>query len=58
MNTLKMICLTIMQMVKQAWLLLQTGAHALKPRRQQIVLNEHEIDRLDRLRNPSKYRGK
>ena len=58
MNTLKLICLTIIQLVKQAWLLPQTVANAVKQRRQQVVLNEREAERLDRIRNPSKYRGK
>ena len=58
MHTLKLICLTLMQLAKQAWLLPQSVAKALKQRRQQVVLNEHEAERLDRIRNPSKYRGK
>ena len=58
MNTLKLICLTAFLLVKQAWLLPQSIALALKQRRQQTVLNELEVERLDRIRNPSKYRGK
>jgi hypothetical protein len=58
MHTLKFICLTLMQLAKQAWLLPQSVANALKQRRQQVVLNRHEAERLDRIRNPSKYRGK
>jgi hypothetical protein len=58
MNTLKIICLTIIQLVKQAWLLPQAAVTAVRQRRRQVVLNEHELDRLDRLRNPSKYMGK
>jgi hypothetical protein len=58
MNTLKLICLTIIQLVKQVWLLPQSFAIAAKQRRRQSVLNELEIERLDRIRNPSKYRGK
>jgi hypothetical protein len=58
MHTLKLICLTIIQLVKQAWLLPQTVAIAVQQRRQQAVLNEHEAERLDRIRNPSKYLGK
>ena len=58
MNTLKLICLTIMQLAKQAWLLPQTVAHAVKQRRQTVILNELEVERLDRIRNPSKYLGK
>ena len=58
MNTLKLICLTIIQLIKQAWLLPQSVAIAAKQRRRQTVLNELEDERLDRLRNPSKYLGK
>jgi hypothetical protein len=58
MYTLKLICLTIIQLVKQAWLLPQSLAIAVKQRRRQIVLNGVEAERLDRIRNPSKYLGK
>ena len=58
MNALKLIYLTIIQLFKQAWLLPQTIANAVKQRRRQVVLNEHEAERLDRIRNPSKYLGK
>jgi hypothetical protein len=58
MNTLKLICLTIIHLVKQAGLLPQAIANAVKQRRQRVVLNELEVERLDRIRNPSKYRGK
>jgi len=29
-----------------------------RQRQQQMVLNELEVERLDRIRNPEKYRGK
>jgi hypothetical protein len=58
MNTLKLICLTIIQLVKQAWLLPQSVANAVKQRRLLVVRNELEAERLDRIRNPSKYLGK
>lgn len=58
MNTLKLICLTLIQLVKQAWLLPQSVANAVKQRRRQAVRNELEVERLDRIRNPSKYLGK
>jgi hypothetical protein len=58
MHTLKLICLTIIQLVKQVWLLPQSVAHAVKQRRQRVVLTEHEAERLDRIRNPTKYLGK
>jgi hypothetical protein len=47
-----------MQFIKQAWLLPQTVALAFKQKRLQTTVNEHEVERLDRLRNPSKYLGK
>jgi hypothetical protein len=58
MNILKHICLTIFQLAKQAWLLPQSVAHAVQQRRQKTVLKELEVERLDRICNPSKYRGK
>ncbi len=58
MNILKLICLTMLQLVKQAWRLPQSAANAVKQRQQQVVWNEHEAERLDRIRNPSKYLGK
>ena len=58
MNQLKLICLTVAQLVKQAWLLPQTVTNAVKQRRLLAVRNELEAERLDRIRNPSKYLGK
>jgi hypothetical protein len=58
MNLLRIIYLTIIHLVKQAWLLPQTVVLALKHRRQRTGLNEYEVERLDRLRNPSKYQGR
>jgi hypothetical protein len=58
MNTLKLIYMTIIQLVKQAWLLPQSVANAVTQRRQRIARNELEADRLDRIRHPSKYLGK
>jgi hypothetical protein len=58
MNVLKLICLTTAGLFKQAWLLPHTAAVALKERREQFARNLLEAERLDRLRNPSKYQGK
>ena len=58
MHTLKLIGLTILQLVKQVWLLPQSVANAVKQRQRQVVRNELEAERLDRIRNPSKYLGK
>jgi hypothetical protein len=58
MHILKLIGLTFFQLVKQIWLLPQSIALAVTQRRQRIARNEFEIERLDRIRNPSKYLGK
>ena len=58
MHTLKFIGLTIIQLVKQVWFLPHSIANAVKQRRLQVVRNELEVERLDRIRNPSKYLGK
>jgi hypothetical protein len=58
MNILKLICLAVVQLVKQAWLLPQSVANGFRQWRQQAALNVTEAERLDRIRNPSKYLGK
>jgi hypothetical protein len=58
MYKLKVICLTIVELVKQAWLLPRTIALAVQQRRQQLTRRQFETERLDRIRNPSKYRGR
>jgi hypothetical protein len=58
MNILKLICLTIIQLVKQVWFLPQSVANAVQRRRRLVVRNELEAERLDRIRHPSKYLGK
>jgi len=50
-NTLKLIFRTLIQLP-------QTIADVFKQRRLQVVRDELEAERLDRIRNPSKYRGK
>jgi hypothetical protein len=58
MDKLKLICLTIVELVKQAWLLPHTIALAVQQRRLQLARRQSETERLDRIRNPSKYRGR
>jgi hypothetical protein len=58
MKTLKLVYLNIIRLVKQVCLLPKTIASAVKQRQRQIVLNEREAERLDRIRNPLKYRGR
>jgi len=55
---LKQIYLTLIQWLKQAWLLPKTIIQAAGQWKQQAQLKEREVERLDRIRNPSKYQGK
>jgi hypothetical protein len=58
MNTLKRICLAIFQLFKEVCLLPQSMVNAIHQRQRRAVRNELEAERLDRIRNPSKYLGK
>jgi hypothetical protein len=58
MNALKLIGLALFQLGKQVCSLPQTVANAVQQRRRQVAWNEREAERLDRIRNPSKYLGK
>ena len=58
MYTMKLICLTMVNLLKQAWLLPQTVALAFEQRRRQLARQQSETERLDRIRNPSKYAGR
>ena len=57
-NLLKLIFLPVAELGKQAWLLPQTIANNIRHRQRRTILHELEAERLDRIRNPSKYRGK
>jgi hypothetical protein len=48
----------LVRLLKQACLLPRTIANAVNQRQRQTVLNEREAERLDRIRNPSKYLGR
>ena len=58
MYLIKLIGLTIFNLAKQAWLLPQTITLGLAEKRRRLVRLEFETERLDRIRNPSKYLGK
>jgi hypothetical protein len=58
MYIFKLIFLTIVNLVKQAWLLPHEIALAFQQRRQQTARRQSETERLDRIRNPSKYAGR
>jgi hypothetical protein len=53
-----LVCLTIVNLVKQAWLLPETVALTLQQRRLKLARQQSETERLDRIRNPSKYAGR
>jgi hypothetical protein len=58
MYLVKVIWLTIVNVAKQVWLLPHNIALTLQQRREQITRREFETERLDRIRNPSKYAGR
>jgi hypothetical protein len=58
MNPLKSIGQAFIQWIKQAWSLPPIVSDFIQRRRQQSLLEALEIERLDRIRNPEKYRGK
>jgi hypothetical protein len=58
MHILKLIVLTICGLVKQVCSIPHAVMMARQHRRERVVRDEREIERLDRIRNPSKYLGK
>jgi hypothetical protein len=58
MYVLELIFRTVLNLFKQAWLLPQTVALALQNKRGQRTRDYLEAERLDRIRNPSKYAGR
>ena len=55
MQTLKLFFLTVAQFVHS---LPQSFRYASQVRKQRLVRIEFQAERLDRIRNPAKYRGK
>jgi hypothetical protein len=58
MRKIKAFCVTILHRLKQVCLLPQAIVDAAMKKQRRTVLSEDEAERLDRLRNPSKYMGK
>jgi len=58
MHTLKHICQATLSLMNQACRFPQFAAAAIKQSRRRSALNALEAERLDRIRNPSKYLGK
>ncbi|HLP77246.1 MAG TPA: hypothetical protein VK327_10040 [Candidatus Paceibacterota bacterium] len=55
MNALKLIALTLVDLAKQLWSLLQALGVAIRGSRGQAGRDAVELERLDRIRHPSKY---
>jgi hypothetical protein len=58
MRPLKLIWLAVVDLFTLAWSLPQSLVLAVKQRQERAALDALEVERLDRLRNPSKYQGK
>jgi hypothetical protein len=58
MNTIKHICLTIVQLAKQVFHLPKNLAESRKMRLVYALRIKNENERVDRIRNPYKYRGR
>jgi hypothetical protein len=58
MRVLKIMCLTIVELVKQVWSFPETVVAHYRRRRRGPEVSALEAERLDRLRHPSKYLGK
>ena len=58
MNIIMIIYFSAIRLVKQGLLLPQAVFLALNGKQRKVLPSEQETERLDRLRNPSKYLGK
>jgi hypothetical protein len=58
MLLLKRISLTVARFIRQTMLLPQSVATGFRHWRRAVVPSQAEAERLDRIRNPSKYLGK
>jgi hypothetical protein len=58
MKKVKFVWLTIVQLVKRICRIPKIIVNVGKQRQRQAILNRREAERLDRICNPSKYRGK
>jgi len=58
MTKIFVLAMAILWLVPAISFFFQAIVNAIKQRRQQNLLFENEAERLDRIRNPSKYLGK
>jgi Na+-transporting methylmalonyl-CoA/oxaloacetate decarboxylase gamma subunit len=56
--TITLVLVILWLMARVTWLLSKSIRNAVEQRRRQTVLNKNEVERLDRICNPSKYLGK
>jgi hypothetical protein len=54
-ENMKLVCLAIFRFLKRVWLLPESIANAVRQGRRGAARNKLEAERLDRIRNPSKY---
>jgi hypothetical protein len=55
---MKNVCRALGRLVKRICQVPQRIVNAGERRQRQLILNQREAERLDRILNPSKYRGK
>lgn len=58
MENIKWVCQAVVNVGHRIWHFPRSVMDAIKQRQEQIVLDKVEAERLDRIRNPSKYLGK
>lgn len=58
LRLLKLVCLTIIELAKQAWSLPGMVATSIRNWRREAKVEKTEAERIDRIRHPSKYLGK
>ena len=58
MKKLKLIGLTVLQLLKEIWFLPRSITNGVRQQRLWLARNKLEAERLDRIRNPDKYLGK
>jgi hypothetical protein len=58
MKILKLLGLIIIQLLRQVWFLPKSIANAARQKRESMVQNKFEAERLDRIRHPEKYLGR
>ena len=58
MKKMKLVWLTMVQLAKRVCQVPRKIVNAGKQRQRQLILKKREAERLDRICNPSKYRGK